>query len=95
MKITKAEVEKVAALARLELAEEEVTQMTQQLDTILSYVEKLDELDTSDIPVTTHTQDVTNAFRDDVVHESLSREQALANAPRKSEEAFIVPKIIT
>jgi aspartyl-tRNA(Asn)/glutamyl-tRNA(Gln) amidotransferase subunit C len=95
MKITKEEVEKVAALARLELADQEVDQMTRQLDTILSYVAKLDELDTTGIPVTTHTQDVTNAFRDDVVQESLSRDQALANAPRKSDKAFIVPKIIT
>jgi aspartyl-tRNA(Asn)/glutamyl-tRNA(Gln) amidotransferase subunit C len=95
MKITKEEVEKVAALARLELADQEVDQMTLQLDTILSYVAKLDELDTTGIPVTTHTQDVTNAFRDDVVQESLSRDQALANAPRKSDKAFIVPKIIT
>jgi len=95
MKITKDEVEKVAALARLELAEEEVEQMTRQLDTILSYVAKLDELDTTGVPVTTHTQNITNAFRDDEIRESLPRDKALANAPKQSGEAFIVPKIIT
>ena len=93
--MTKDEVIKVAALARLELTEKEIEQMTRQLDTILSYVAKLDELDTTGVAVTTHTQDVTNAFREDEVSESLSRQQALANGPRKNEEAFIVPKIIT
>jgi len=93
--MTKDEVIKVAALARLELTEKEIEQMTRQLDTILSYVAKLDELDTTGVAVTTHTQNVTNAFREDEVNESLSRQQALANGPRKSEEAFIVPKIIT
>ncbi len=95
MKITKEEVEKVAALARLQLTENEVEQMTRQLDTILSYVAKLDELNTDNIPVTTHTQPVTNAFRDDIVQESLPKDKALANAPLADEEAFTVPKIIT
>ncbi|MBW2328079.1 MAG: Asp-tRNA(Asn)/Glu-tRNA(Gln) amidotransferase subunit GatC [Deltaproteobacteria bacterium] len=95
MKITREEVENVASLARLELAGEEVERMTRQLDTILSYVAKLDELDTTGVAVTTHTQSVTNAFRDDEVRESLPREKALANAPKQNGEAFVVPKIIT
>ena len=95
MKITKEEVENVARLARLELAGEEVDKMTNQLDTILSYVAKLDELDTTNVAVTTHTQSVTNAFRDDEVRESLPREKALANGPQQNGEAFVVPKIIT
>lgn len=94
MKITREEVENVARLARLELAEEEVNKMTRQLDNILNYVAKLDELDTSGIAVTTHTQNVSNAFRDDEVRESLPREKALANAPKQNGEAFVVPKII-
>ena len=93
--MTKDEVIKVAALARLELTEEEIEQMTLQLDTILSYVAKLDELDTTGVAVTTHTQEVTNAFREDEVSESLPRQQALANGPGKSDEALIVPKGIT
>ena len=94
MKITREEVENVARLARLDLAVDEVDTMTRQLDNILSYVAKLDELDTTGVPVTTHTQDVSNAFRDDEVRESLPREQALANAPKQNGEAFVVPKII-
>ena len=94
MKITREEVENVARLARLELAGEEVDKMTNQLDTILSYVAKLDELDTTNVAVTTHTQSVTNAFRDDEVRESLPREKALANGPKQNGEAFVVPKII-
>ena len=95
MKITQEEVQKVAALARLDLTEKEVEQMTRQLDNILSYVAKLDKLDTSGVPVTTHTQNITNAFRADEVRESLPRDKALANGPRHNEDAFIVPKIIT
>ena len=94
MKITREEVENVARLARLELAEEEVDKMTRQLDTILNYVAKLDELDTTGIAVTTHTQNVSNAFREDEVRESLPRDKALDNAPKQNGEAFVVPKII-
>jgi aspartyl-tRNA(Asn)/glutamyl-tRNA(Gln) amidotransferase subunit C len=94
MKITRTEVEKVANLARLNLSEEELSTMTGQLDTILSYVAKLDELDTSGVPTTTHAFSINNAFRDDEVQQSLSREDALANAPRDNGEAFVVPKII-
>jgi len=95
MKITREEVENVVRLARLELAGEEVETMTRQLDTILSYVAKLDELDTTGVAVTTHTQDVNNAFRDDEAHESLDRKKALSNGPKQNGEAFVVPKIIT
>lgn len=94
MKISKKEIEHVARLARLDLSDGEVEKMTVQLDTILQYVAKLDELDTSGVAVTTHTQDVVNAFRDDEVRESLPREQALAAGPRQNGEAFVVPKVI-
>lgn len=95
MKISKEEVERVAALARLELTEEEIEKLTPQLDTILSYVAKLDELDTTGVAITTHTQSITNAFRDDEVRKSLPREKALENAPKQNGEAFVVPKIIS
>lgn len=94
MKISKEEVERVADLARLDLSMAEVETMTGQLDSILQYVAKLDELDTTGVAVTTHTQDVVNAFRDDVVRESLPREKALAASPNQNGEAFIVPKVI-
>jgi len=94
MKITKKEVEHVANLARLTLSDEELEVMTGQLDTILSYVDKLEELDTSNVEVTTHVFSITNAFREDLVTESLSRSESLANAPLQNGESFQVPKII-
>jgi len=95
MKITREEVEHVAVLARLELDSEEVERMTAQLDTILNYVAKLDELDTNGVAVTTHTQNISNAFREDEVRDSFDRKKALANAPLDNGEAFIVPRVIT
>jgi aspartyl-tRNA(Asn)/glutamyl-tRNA(Gln) amidotransferase subunit C len=95
MKITRQEVEHVAMLARLELGPDELGRITGQLDTILSYVAKLDELDTEGVAVTTHTQDIANAFRDDEVRDSLDRSEALANGPCQNGEAFMVPRVIS
>jgi len=94
MKISKNEVRHVTDLARLTLSNEELEVMTSQLDTILSYVDKLEELDTSAVEPTTHVLSVTNAFREDRVTDSLSREESLANAPLHNNESFQVPKII-
>ncbi len=94
MKITRQEVEHVAHLARLNLNEDELEMMTKQLDTILSYVAKLDELDTEGIKPTTHAFSISNAFREDIVKDSLSQEKALQNCSDKNKEAFIVPRII-
>jgi aspartyl-tRNA(Asn)/glutamyl-tRNA(Gln) amidotransferase subunit C len=94
MKITNENVSRVAQLARLDLSAEEIETMTRQLDTILSYVAKLDELDTGNVEVTTHTQKVVNTFRDDITQPSLPREKALAAAPLQNGEAFVVPRII-
>jgi len=95
MKITREQVEHVAILARLELSTEEIEKITGQLDDILSYVAKLDELNTEGVPVSTHVQEVANAFREDEVQAGLDRKKALANAPRENGESFIVPRIIT
>ncbi len=94
MKITRNEVEHVANLAKLNLSEEELSRMTGQLDTILSYVAKLDELDTKDVVPTTHAFSINNAFREDEIQESLPRDEALMNAPKDNGESFVVPKII-
>ena len=94
MKISEEQVERVARLARLDLSAVDIAKMTGQLDSILQYVAKLDELDTTGVAVTTHTQDVVNAFRDDVVRDSLPREKALAAGPRQNGETFVVPKVI-
>ncbi|PHR29889.1 MAG: Asp-tRNA(Asn)/Glu-tRNA(Gln) amidotransferase GatCAB subunit C [Desulfotalea sp.] len=94
MKISKKEVEHVANLARLNLSADELETMTGQLDNILSYVDKIEELDTSNITPTTHVFSVTNAFRDDVVKESLTQEEAVKNGPEQNGSFFQVPKVI-
>ena len=94
MKITKNEVEHVANLARLNLSEDELETMTGQLDNILSYFEKLAELDTSNVAPTSHVFSVTNAFREDKIKASLPREEAVMNGPQQNGESFQVPKII-
>jgi len=94
MKITKEEIIHVATLARLHLSGEEIESLTGQLDDILSYVDKLNGLDTEGVAPTTHALDIHNAFREDEVVASLSREEALANAPQNNSEAFVVPRII-
>ena len=94
MNISTKDVERVAALARLDLSAAEIKRLTPQLDTILSYVAKLDELDTEGVPVTTHTQSLSNAFREDEVQESLPRAKALANTALENGEAFVVPKVV-
>ncbi len=94
MKINKREIEHVAMLARLKLDDEELTQFTTQIGDILSYVEKLNELDTTKVEPTSHVFDLKNVFRNDVVGSSLSREKVLSNAPEGTGKYYKVPKII-
>lgn len=94
MKITIKEVEHVARLARLELTKEEKEQMRAQLDSILSYIEKLNELDTSAVEPTSHVLPMKNVFREDEVRPSLPQEEALANAPERQDLFFRVPRIL-
>ncbi|HKZ53369.1 MAG TPA: Asp-tRNA(Asn)/Glu-tRNA(Gln) amidotransferase subunit GatC [Candidatus Acidoferrales bacterium] len=97
MKITRKDVEYVAALAHLELTAPEVERMQQQLDSILGYVDKLNELDTTDVEpmaqVLTETRpDV--ALRADATRIGLARPEALAAAPDADETFVRVPKVI-
>ena len=94
MKITPKEVEHVARLARLELTAEEKERMRAQLDSILSYIDKLNELDTSAVEPTSHVLPMTNVFREDEVMPSLSQEEVLVNAPDRHEFFFRVPRIL-
>ncbi len=94
MKISKQEVEHVAKLSRLNLSEQELETMTGQLDNILSYVDKLGELDTSGVKPTTHVFSVSNAFREDVERPSLSQAEAVENGPKQDGKMFQVPRII-
>lgn len=94
MKISPEEVKHVADLARLEMTPEEVESMTRQLDGILSYVAKLNELDTEGVAPTTHAISIVNVFREDQVKPSLDREDVLANAAQQDGASFVVPKVI-
>jgi len=94
MKITKQEVEHVAKLARLEFSETEKEQFAGQLSNILTYVEKMNELDTKGVEPTAHVLDIRNVMRDDVAAPSLPQDRALANAPEKAAGHYKVPKII-
>ena len=94
MKITPQEITHVASLARLHLSQEEVEAMARQLDEILTYVAKLNELDTGSVRPTTHAISIVNAFRADEVKLSLPREKALGNGPMQNGESFVVPRVI-
>lgn len=94
MKITREEVEHVARLARLGLSEEERERMRAQLDAILTYIDKLNQLDTTGVEPTSHVIPITNVFREDKIWTSLSQDEALANAPDRQEAFFRVPRIL-
>ena len=94
MALTREEVLHVAKLARLSLRPEEIEVFTRQLNDILAYVSKLQELDTEGVPPLAHVIPVFNVFREDVVKEGLARDVALENAPAREEGAFVVPRVI-
>lgn len=94
MKISRAEVEHVARLARLALQPEELEAMTGQMDAILGYVDKLNELNTDGIEPTAHAVPMENAFRADEVKPSIGIERAQQNAPATDGSCFKVPKVI-
>ncbi|ANZ94584.1 MULTISPECIES: Asp-tRNA(Asn)/Glu-tRNA(Gln) amidotransferase subunit GatC [Brochothrix] len=92
--ISKAEVEKVASLARLEITEAEAEQYATQLEQIINMVEKLNELDTENIKPTTHAVPLTNVLREDVAAEGLDRNLVLKNAPDSQDGYIKVPSIM-
>jgi aspartyl-tRNA(Asn)/glutamyl-tRNA(Gln) amidotransferase subunit C len=89
--ISREDVLHVAALARLDLTEEEVARLEQQLNAILDAVSKVSELDLSDVPPTSHPLDVVNAFGADEPRPSLELEDVFANAPAHEDTLFRVP----
>jgi aspartyl-tRNA(Asn)/glutamyl-tRNA(Gln) amidotransferase subunit C len=92
--LTSEQVKKVASLARLSLSESEVTAFASQLSKVLGYVERLAEVDTSDVAPMAHAIEDQNVLRDDEPREGLPREQALQNAPHTDGRYFIVPQIL-
>ncbi|HJZ19074.1 MAG: asparaginyl/glutamyl-tRNA amidotransferase subunit C [Nitrospinae bacterium RIFCSPLOWO2_02_FULL_39_110] len=94
MKLSIKEVEHVAELARLELSDEEKNKFVHQLSNILTHIEKLNQLDTSNIEPTSHVLPLKNIFRDDVTQISFQESNSLENAPDKDKGYYKVPKII-
>jgi aspartyl-tRNA(Asn)/glutamyl-tRNA(Gln) amidotransferase subunit C len=94
MKLSKEEVLHIASLARIELKEEEVEKFREQLSEILTFVEKLNELNTEGIDPKFSVIPPENVLRDDVPGLSLPREKVFMNAPETDGEYFIVPKVV-
>ncbi|MBD3376242.1 Asp-tRNA(Asn)/Glu-tRNA(Gln) amidotransferase subunit GatC [candidate division KSB1 bacterium] len=94
MSVSRDQVKNIARLAKLQFSPQEEDHFTEQFNQILSYVEKLDELDTESVDPTTHVLDLNNVLREDKVVQWLTQDQALANAPLKKSGFFSVPKVI-
>ena len=94
MKISEQDIKTVASLSRLRIRDEEAEEVISQLNKILTYVENLQTLDTTDIEPTTYALPMQNVFRADVVKPSLERELALSNAPLKEDVYFKVPRVL-
>ena len=87
-------IEYVGILAKLELSDEEKEQAKKDIGRMLDYVDKLNELDTSDVEPMSHVFPVHNVFREDVVTNGDEMEKTLANAPERRKDCFEVPKTI-
>ena len=94
MTLTPEEVAKVAVLSRLRLAPDELQTFTGQLNSIVDFVAQLQEPDTSNVEPLAHGVEVRNVFRDDAQGPSLPREKALANAPKRNDDGFLVPAVL-
>jgi aspartyl-tRNA(Asn)/glutamyl-tRNA(Gln) amidotransferase subunit C len=92
--LTLEEVEHVALLARLELTPQERERLRADLNVILEHFARLRELDTTDVPPTSHAIPMENVFREDETRPCLPREAFLSEAPEANEEFFVVPAII-
>ena len=94
MPVTINDVEHVAGLARLSFSEEEKVTLMHQLNEILEYMEQLNTLDTSTVEPLSHVIELSNVFREDTLTPGLTQEEALRNAPARTEKFFRVPKVI-
>jgi aspartyl-tRNA(Asn)/glutamyl-tRNA(Gln) amidotransferase subunit C len=92
--LTQEDVAQIALLARLRLLPEELDKLTFELQSILQYMDKLRELDTSEVEPFKQAPDTSNAFREDVVTNTPNPDRILSNAPAKAQTFFKVPKII-
>lgn len=94
MAVTKKDVEHVAELARLHFTEEEKETLIHDLNSVLGYIEKLNELDTDNVDIIVNPYYIENRLREDEIEPSMELNDVLVNAPAKLEEYFLVPKVI-
>jgi aspartyl-tRNA(Asn)/glutamyl-tRNA(Gln) amidotransferase subunit C len=93
-KKTDLDVAYVAKLARIQLTDEETRLFQEQLGDVLAHTEKLREVDVSDVEITAHAIPVFNVFREDEPRDWFTAEEALSNAPQKTNNLFRVPKVV-
>ena len=94
MTIDEATVDKIAHLARLELSPDEKQEMILDMNKILGFMDKLNEVNTSGVEPLVYMTDGVNSFREDVVKQEITTEEALQNAPKHTQEYFLVAKVI-
>ncbi len=94
MPLTPEEVRNIARLARVGLSDDEVSRLQGQLSQILDYFQRLQEVDTENVPPTAHTLAMHNVMRDDEPHPSLDKEDVLANAPQREGDLFRVRAVL-
>jgi aspartyl-tRNA(Asn)/glutamyl-tRNA(Gln) amidotransferase subunit C len=95
MKVKKEDTAYIADLAKLNISGAELDKMTTDLNEILGYVEKLNEIDTTNVEPLSHPIGMTNVFRDDKLQASVDHADAIANAPVKDDAFFRAPKVIS
>jgi aspartyl-tRNA(Asn)/glutamyl-tRNA(Gln) amidotransferase subunit C len=94
MSVSKIDVKYIADLAKLKFEDDEIESLTIQLNSILYYMSKLNQIDTSDIEPLSYPVEIESRMRDDILTNSLPRKDALINAPDSPDEYFKVPKVI-
>ncbi|MEJ6491221.1 MAG: Asp-tRNA(Asn)/Glu-tRNA(Gln) amidotransferase subunit GatC [Flavobacteriales bacterium] len=94
MKITDEVIEHIAHLARLEFEGDKKVTIKEDMERIISFIEKLQELDTENVEPLIFMSDEVNVLREDVAVDTLTQEQALSNAPKKDSDYFRIPKVL-
>ena len=94
MALSREEVEKVAALARLELNEDEKERFREQLSAVLNYVARLEELELEGVPPTGHAMPLQNVLREDVAKPSLAKQEVFLNAPEVAHDQFLIQAVL-
>ncbi len=94
MTVTTEMIDNLAKLARLKISDTDKEGFKKDLEQMIGFIDKLNELDTEGVEPLMHMSSRSNVLRDDIVQGSISREEALLNAPKKNDQFFLVPKVI-